>query len=216
MAHIPAAGPSSKRPLTKEGSKDDLEIASSRKKFRYVAPPAPASAPSKTTVPAAAHQHVAPPSPSKAVKSAKAQGKERATTEEEAHLARRMFGQSAMKAGLVAADRDEIARKIVEASKGSAFYNNEEKKSKETEVQVEKMLKRLREQMAQRNGDLSAEEKDVEKLRAELEMHGYDNLDQVVAVADCDAFYASVEELDNPDLKGKVNPTLSPGRYKLT
>ena len=101
-AHIPTAGPSSipmKRPLAKEGSRDDLEVANTRSKFRYVVPPAPASAPSKTAVPPAAPKHVAPPSPSKAVKSVKAQGKQRETTTEgDAHLARRMFGQSAMKA----------------------------------------------------------------------------------------------------------------------
>lgn len=47
-----------------------------------------------------------------------------------------------------------------------------------------------------------SQEKKADKIIAELESRR--DLSQTIVVVDCDAFYASVEELDNPDLKGKA------------
>jgi len=49
---------------------------------------------------------------------------------------------------------------------------------------------------------LSSQERRADKIIADLELNR--DVSQTIVVVDCDAFYASVEELDNPSLKGKA------------
>ncbi|KAF9529242.1 DNA/RNA polymerase [Crepidotus variabilis] len=113
-------------------------------------------------------------------------------------LLHRMAGPSSGKAGL-AKDQTEINRIIVEASKGSKFYENEKKKDKELTLRIDRILK-LREDVV-RGADLTKIETAVDQILMQLEEQR--DLTQSIVHVDMDAFYASVELLDNPSLKGK-------------
>ena len=92
-------------------------------------------------------------------------------------------------------------------------------------VEIEASLKKLEESIRARGGDLSVEvsiqplypciiwsqelthffrlqEKKADRIIADLEAHR--DVSQTIIVVDCDAFYASVEELDDPSLIGKA------------
>lgn len=102
------------------------------------------------------------------------------------------------KAGMEGLDREKINEIILEASKGSRFYENERKKEK----QVEKRIKEMRTKLAV----LTAEQKfkarqEMDKIVDELE-NGRD-LSRTIVHVDMDAFYAAVEMRDDPTLKSK-------------
>ncbi|KAI0705092.1 hypothetical protein C8T65DRAFT_653194, partial [Cerioporus squamosus] len=113
-------------------------------------------------------------------------------------LVRRLAGPSTTKAGL-AKDQTEINRIIAEASKGSKFYENEKRKDKDLTERIECLLKHRDE--VTKGVDLAKVEQGVDKLIAQLEAHR--DLSQIIVHVDMDAFYASVELLDNPDLASK-------------
>ncbi|KZT66386.1 DNA/RNA polymerase [Daedalea quercina L-15889] len=113
-------------------------------------------------------------------------------------LLRRLAGPSVTKAGL-AKDQSEINRIIAEASKGSKFYENEKRKDKELTERIAKILKHRDE--AVKGVDLSSVEQSVDQILVKLEAQR--DLTQIIVHVDMDAFYANVELLDNPDLKGK-------------
>lgn len=69
-------------------------------------------------------------------------------------------------------------------------------------MQINAKLKDLEEAIARKGGDLRAEEKRAGRIIQEQESRR--DLSQYIVVVDCDAFYASVEELDDPSLKGKA------------
>ncbi|KAJ8514399.1 hypothetical protein ONZ45_g8064 [Pleurotus djamor] len=119
-------------------------------------------------------------------------------SQESASLIRRLAGPSIGKAGL-AKDQTEINRIIAEASKGSKFYENEKKKDKDLTERIARIL-HLRQQ-ALKGVDISKVERAVDKLIVELE--GDRDLSQVIVHFDMDAFFANVELLHNPSLKGK-------------
>ncbi|KAE9411202.1 DNA/RNA polymerase [Gymnopus androsaceus JB14] len=114
-------------------------------------------------------------------------------------LLKRLAGPSAAKAGLTA-DQSEINRIIAEASKGSKFYENEKKKDKELTQRIEKLLHTR--EAAMKEADLAQVESSVSHLLAELESQR--DLNQIIVHFDLDAFFASVEILHNPELKGKA------------
>ncbi|KAM4577885.1 DNA polymerase kappa [Fundulus diaphanus] len=102
------------------------------------------------------------------------------------------------KAGMEGLDRDKINRIIMEASKGSRFYENELKKEQQVNQRIEKMMQqkaRLTEQQLQRA------QAQVEKMASELERSR--DLSRVIVHVDMDAFYAAVEMRDSPELKDK-------------
>lgn len=113
-------------------------------------------------------------------------------------LAHRLAGQSVGKAGL-ARDQTEISRIIAEASVGSKFYENERKKDEELTAKIESLMRRKDESMKEVN--IAAVEASADRLLAEIEASR--DLSQTIVHFDCDAFYASVEMLDDPSLIGK-------------
>ncbi|KIO28048.1 hypothetical protein M407DRAFT_22680 [Tulasnella calospora MUT 4182] len=111
-------------------------------------------------------------------------------------LAHRLAGQSVGKAGL-ARDQTEISRIIAEASVGSKFYENERKKDEELTAKIES-LKRKKDDLLK---EANLVEASADRLVAEIEATR--DLSQTIVHFDCDAFYASVEMLDDPSLIGK-------------
>ncbi|KAI9144034.1 hypothetical protein BKA69DRAFT_1057838 [Paraphysoderma sedebokerense] len=102
------------------------------------------------------------------------------------------------KAGLDRVDKEKVNAIINEASKGSLFFKNEERKSFELKSKLaflETESKKLRSQ------SLHHELKIVDNKLIELECHR--DLSRVIVHIDMDAFYASVEERECPELKGK-------------
>ncbi|TBU33633.1 DNA/RNA polymerase [Dichomitus squalens] len=120
------------------------------------------------------------------------------TTQATDSLVRRLAGPSTNKAGL-AKDQTEINRIIAEASKGSKFYENEKRKDKDLTERIERIIK-YRDEVI-KGVDLHQVEQGVDKLIAQLEAQR--DLSQVIVHVDMDAFFASVELLDNPDLASK-------------
>ncbi|XP_054905247.1 DNA polymerase kappa [Poeciliopsis prolifica] len=102
------------------------------------------------------------------------------------------------KAGMEGLDRDKINRIIMEASKGSRFYENERKKEQQVNQRIEKMMHQkaqITEQLLQKA------QAQVEKMASELEKSR--DLSRVIVHVDMDAFYAAVEMRDCPELKDK-------------
>ncbi|KAI0339802.1 DNA/RNA polymerase [Trametopsis cervina] len=119
-------------------------------------------------------------------------------SQDSASFLRRLAGPSIMKAGL-AKDQTEINRIIAEASKGSKFYDNEKRKDKDLTGRIERILKQRDE--ALRGADLDKVEASVDQILARMEAQR--DLTQIIVHVDMDAFYANVELLDDPSLKGK-------------
>ncbi|TRM69516.1 hypothetical protein BD626DRAFT_13382 [Schizophyllum amplum] len=121
------------------------------------------------------------------------------SSQETDSLVKRLAGPSTGKAGL-AKDQTEINRIIADASKGSKFYDNEKKKDKDLTQRIERILT-LRDDAL--NGvDIAAVEATVDHLLAELESER--DLTQYIVHVDMDAFFANVEMLYEPDLRGKA------------
>uniref|UniRef100_A0A8C9SP45 DNA polymerase kappa n=1 Tax=Scleropages formosus TaxID=113540 RepID=A0A8C9SP45_SCLFO len=111
------------------------------------------------------------------------------------------------KAGMEGINREKINKIILEASKGSKFYENELKKEQQVNQRIEKMMLQKAQITEQQ---FRKAEGQVEKLTADLE-RGRD-LGRVVVHVDMDAFYAAVEMRDCPELKDKP---LGVGSWRL-
>ncbi|XP_065595814.1 DNA polymerase kappa isoform X2 [Cyrtonyx montezumae] len=108
------------------------------------------------------------------------------------------MGLNDNKAGMQGLDKDKINKIIMEASKGSKFYENELKKDQQVNQRIEKMMQ-LKEKITQQQ--LLKAQLQVDKLVMELEQSR--NLSCTIVHIDMDAFYAAVEMRDNPELKEK-------------
>ncbi|KAK0714268.1 hypothetical protein B0T21DRAFT_415505 [Apiosordaria backusii] len=129
------------------------------------------------------------PQPSEAV------DQRHATEAELASLKYSLLGPSLTKAGQDKVDQSKVAEIIYNASKGSKFFNREEERDKALTAKIDQILtkKRQLEKL-----DLSRELRAADTLLAQLEASR--DLTQHIVHLDCDAFYASVELLDRPEL----------------
>ncbi|XP_054778701.1 DNA polymerase kappa isoform X2 [Prosopis cineraria] len=102
------------------------------------------------------------------------------------------------KAGMEGVDKEKVQRIVYEMSKGSKFFENEERK----EAFIRQKIENLQAQCAKlAEADISNYQKVAEKRILELEAAR--DLSRVWLHVDMDAFYAAVETLSNPTLKGK-------------
>ncbi|XP_050184555.1 DNA polymerase kappa [Myiozetetes cayanensis] len=108
------------------------------------------------------------------------------------------MGLNDNKAGMQGLDKEKINKIIMEATKGSRFYENELKKDQQVNQRIEKMMQ-LKEKITTQQ--LLKAQLQVDKLVAELEQNR--NLSSTIVHIDMDAFYAAVEMRDNPELKEK-------------
>jgi DNA polymerase kappa len=115
---------------------------------------------------------------------------------EQHSLKHHLLGPSLTKAGQDGVDQKKVSEIIYEASKGSKFFNNEEKKDKNLTARIEGILKH---KAQLEKLDLKHELRRADDLIASLELSR--DLTQYVVHIDCDAFYAAVEEIDRPELK---------------
>ena len=106
------------------------------------------------------------------------------------------IGLNDNKAGMEGLDKAKINQIILEASRGSKFYENEVKKEKQVTKRINRMLEELKKiTPAQKVAALSAVDRELESLE-----EGRD-LAHIVVHVDMDAFYAAVEMRDDPRLK---------------
>lgn len=106
------------------------------------------------------------------------------------------IGLNAHKAGMEGLDKTKINQIILEASKGSKFYENEVKKEKQVTERINHMLQEMKKiTPAQKLSALKAADKEVESLEVSRDLR------HIIVHIDMDAFYAAVEMRDNPKLK---------------
>ncbi|KAF8439189.1 putative DNA-directed polymerase kappa [Terfezia claveryi] len=119
-----------------------------------------------------------------------------------------LLGPSLLKAGQDAVDQSKVAEIIYQASLGSRFFKHEEKRDEQLTKKVEAILARKK---YLESIDLSSELRRIDEKIAHLDRER--DLSQFIVHVDCDAFYASVEELDRPELK---NVPMAVGKGVLT
>ncbi|XP_062984010.1 DNA polymerase kappa isoform X2 [Elgaria multicarinata webbii] len=108
------------------------------------------------------------------------------------------MGLNDNKAGMQGLDKEKINKIIMEASKGSKFYENELKKDQQVNRRIEKMLK-LKNKITDQQ--IIKAQLQMDKLAMELDQSR--DLSCTIVHIDMDAFYAAVEMRDNPELKDK-------------
>ncbi|XP_044302353.1 DNA polymerase kappa isoform X3 [Varanus komodoensis] len=106
------------------------------------------------------------------------------------------IGLNDNKAGMQGLDKEKINKTIMEASKGSKYYENELKKDQQVNKRIEKMLK-LKNKITEEQ--LMKAQLQMDKLALELDQSR--DLRYTIVHIDMDAFYAAVEMRDNPELK---------------
>ncbi|KAI5858392.1 putative DNA-directed polymerase kappa [Tricharina praecox] len=107
-----------------------------------------------------------------------------------------LLGPSLLKAGQEGVDQTRVSEIIYNASKGSKFFSHEKKRDEQLTERIETLLKR---KVELESGGLAGEIRKADEQIALLESSR--DLSQIIVHVDCDAFYASVEELDRPELK---------------
>jgi DNA polymerase kappa len=108
------------------------------------------------------------------------------------------IGLNPNKAGMEGLDREKINQIILEASKGSMYYQNEMRKDQEISRKIDNMLGVLKGLTTESK---AAAMKAVDKKVVELEASR--NLNHIIVHVDMDAFYAAIEMRDNPLLKDR-------------
>uniref|UniRef100_A0A1J3JRA6 DNA polymerase kappa n=1 Tax=Noccaea caerulescens TaxID=107243 RepID=A0A1J3JRA6_NOCCA len=102
------------------------------------------------------------------------------------------------KAGMEGVDKERVQRIVYEMSKGSKYFQNEQRK----EALMKQKIEHMRDRCAKlSSSDLSNYQKVVD--RRILELEATRDLSRIWLHVDMDAFYAAVETLSNPSLKGK-------------
>ncbi|KAJ7967577.1 DNA polymerase [Quillaja saponaria] len=102
------------------------------------------------------------------------------------------------KAGMDGVDKEKVQRIVYEMSKGSKYFENEERK----EAFIRQKIENMRAQCAKlTEADISHYQKVADKRILELEATR--DLSRIWLHIDMDAFYAAVETISNLSLKGK-------------
>uniref|UniRef100_A0A1D1ZAP8 DNA polymerase kappa n=1 Tax=Anthurium amnicola TaxID=1678845 RepID=A0A1D1ZAP8_9ARAE len=102
------------------------------------------------------------------------------------------------KAGMDGVDKERVQRVIYEMSKGSKYFENEQRK----EAFLKQRIERMHAQCAKLTTNDIAHFQMIADKRI-LESEAARDLSKIWLHSDMDAFYAAVEMLDNPSLKGK-------------
>ncbi|XP_018423338.1 PREDICTED: DNA polymerase kappa [Nanorana parkeri] len=108
------------------------------------------------------------------------------------------MGLNDNKAGMEGLDKQKINKIIMDATKGSRFYENELKKDQQVNRRIEKMLQQ---KALLTSSQISEAHIQVDRMALELERRR--DLSRVIVHVDMDAFYAAVEMRENPELKEK-------------
>ncbi|KAK6340920.1 hypothetical protein TWF696_009233 [Orbilia brochopaga] len=123
--------------------------------------------------------------------------------ENNASLKHQLLGPSLLKSGQDNVDQARVADIIYEASKGSRYFANESRKDSDLTRRINRILARKaaldKPASHPQSLAIAADVKRADDLIAALEASR--DLSQTVVHIDCDAFYASVEELDRPELR---------------
>ncbi|XP_047317305.1 DNA polymerase kappa [Impatiens glandulifera] len=102
------------------------------------------------------------------------------------------------KAGMEGVDKEKVQRVVYEMSKGSKYFENEERKDAYIKQKIEDMRVQSSKLTA---SDLSHYQRVADKRIEEMEASR--DLSRIWLHVDMDAFYAAVETLSDPSLKGK-------------
>ncbi|CAH1254928.1 POLK [Branchiostoma lanceolatum] len=136
-------------------------------------------------------------SPGTSVPSEKAANANISTSAEGTGIMTRME-LNTFKAGMEGLDKEKINKIIMEASKGSRFYENEMRKEKQMAQRISAMMDSLASITPQQKKEAQLQ---VDKMVEDL-VEGRD-LSHSIVHLDMDAFYAAVEMRDNPALRDK-------------
>ncbi|KAG8185369.1 hypothetical protein JTE90_023115 [Oedothorax gibbosus] len=102
------------------------------------------------------------------------------------------------KAGMQGLDKEAINKVILEASRGTPYFAFQEKR----QASIDSKVKQLKEALSKlTQGERKSALQKMDALGEVLEAQR--DLSHNIVHIDMDAFYAAVEMLDNPDLKGK-------------
>ena len=107
-----------------------------------------------------------------------------------------LLGPSLLKAGQSTVDQTRVADIIYRASLGSKYFLNESRRDIALTTKIASLLEKRRQLDTV---DLRSELRKVDELLDRWDTER--DLSQTIVHVDCDAFYASVEELDRPELK---------------
>ncbi|KAF3918941.1 hypothetical protein ABW20_dc0107022 [Dactylellina cionopaga] len=111
-------------------------------------------------------------------------------------LKKQLLGPSLLKSGQDNVDQSRVAEIIYEASKGSKYFLNESRKDSELTNRINRILKKKADlEKVDTSKDLKRADEQIASLESDRD------LSQTIIHVDCDAFFASVEELDHPELK---------------
>ncbi|VUC25182.1 unnamed protein product [Clonostachys rosea] len=114
----------------------------------------------------------------------------------ESTLMKSFVGVADIKKGYEGVDRDKIARTVYEASKDSLYFNHQQKRDQALTEKCNALIERKR---CMEESDTSSQLRHADKVVARLKDNR--DLSQSTVHIDCDAFYASVEQNDRPELK---------------